>query len=110
MLHLVDICKSAAEISSASRFVPAALVFGSDDFCASIGNFILKVLIYSTFIYFFKMYKGATRTEDSSEILYARQKLVLTAKAFNLQAIDMVYIKYKGNVDLFYNILQSSIG
>lgn len=39
---------------------------------------------------------GATRTEDSTEILYARQKLVLCAKAFHLQAIDMVYIKYKG--------------
>lgn len=28
--------------------------------------------------------------------MYARQKLVLMAKAFNLQAIDMVYINYKG--------------
>lgn len=39
---------------------------------------------------------GAIRSEDSSEIMYARQKLVLMAKAFNLQAIDMVYIKYNG--------------
>lgn len=39
---------------------------------------------------------GVTRSEDSMEILYARQKLVLVAKAFNMQAIDMVYIQYKG--------------
>ncbi|ERL84407.1 hypothetical protein D910_01840 [Dendroctonus ponderosae] len=32
---------------------------------------------------------------DANEVLYARQKLVLVAKAFHLQAIDMVYIKYK---------------
>lgn len=38
---------------------------------------------------------GVIRTEDSIEILYARQKLVLVAKAFGLQAIDMVYIQYK---------------
>ncbi|ENN76907.1 hypothetical protein YQE_06554, partial [Dendroctonus ponderosae] len=38
---------------------------------------------------------GITRTEDANEVLYARQKLVLVAKAFHLQAIDMVYIKYK---------------
>lgn len=56
-------------------FEPSAIVFGSDDFCASL---------------------GATRTESSQEILYARQRLVLTAKAYGLQAIDMVHIDYKG--------------
>lgn len=76
MLNLVDICRTAEELSSCSKnFKPAAIVFGSDDYCASI---------------------GATRTEDSQEILYARQKLVLVAKAFDLQAIDMVYIQFKG--------------
>lgn len=42
------------------------------------------------------MFKGITRTNESTEILYARQKLVLVAKAYGLQAIDMVYIMYKG--------------
>ncbi|KAF2903409.1 hypothetical protein ILUMI_02787 [Ignelater luminosus] len=74
MINLPDICRTAVLLSKTSKFVPCALVFGSDDFCASI---------------------GATRTEDSKEILYARQKLVLVAKAFGLQAIDMVYIAYK---------------
>lgn len=50
------------------------LIFGSDDFCASL---------------------GVTRSEESHEILYARQKVVLVAKAFNFQAIDMVYIDFK---------------
>lgn len=77
MLNLVDICRTAVELSMNSKhFEPAAIVFGSDDFCASI---------------------GATRTEDSTEILYARQKCVLVAKAFDLQAIDMVYIQFKGS-------------
>lgn len=39
--------------------------------------------------------KGATRTKDAKELLYARQKVVTTAKAFGLQAIDLVYIDYK---------------
>ncbi|XP_066137630.1 citramalyl-CoA lyase, mitochondrial-like [Euwallacea fornicatus] len=73
-INLVDICKTLQNLSDDKRIVPVALVFGSDDFCANL---------------------GITRTEGSDEVLYARQKLVLVAKAFNLQAIDMVYIKYK---------------
>lgn len=38
---------------------------------------------------------GATRTTDARELLYARQKVVVTTKAFGLQAIDMVHIDYK---------------
>lgn len=38
---------------------------------------------------------GATRTADARELLYARQKVVVTTKAFGLQAIDLVYIDYK---------------
>lgn len=41
---------------------------------------------------------GATRTADAHELLYARQKVVATAKAFGMQAIDLVYIDFKGNV------------
>lgn len=76
MINLVDICKTSKDLSNKGKFIPVALVFGSDDFCANI---------------------GATRTEDSTEVLYARQKLVLVAKAFGLQAIDMGYIQYKGS-------------
>lgn len=55
---------------------------------------VLSLTLFKT--YFPIIVVGAVRSEDSLEIMYARQKLVLVAKAFNLQAIDMVYIKYKG--------------
>lgn len=38
---------------------------------------------------------GATRTKDAKELMYARQKVVVTTKAFGLQAIDLVYIDYQ---------------
>ncbi|CAH0563900.1 unnamed protein product [Brassicogethes aeneus] len=73
-INLPSICKTAVDLSKNSKFRPCALVYGGDDFVASI---------------------GAIKTEENTETLYARQKLVLVAKAYNLQAIDMVYIKYK---------------
>lgn len=39
---------------------------------------------------------GATRTEDVRELIHARQSVVVHAKAYGLQAIDMVYINFKG--------------
>ncbi|GJQ73542.1 hypothetical protein Trydic_g13892 [Trypoxylus dichotomus] len=74
MINLPELCKSAIELSKSSKFTLTTLIFGSDDFCANI---------------------GITRTYESTEISYARQKLVLVAKAYGLQAIDMVYIMYK---------------
>lgn len=74
LLDLSEICKAARAHSEDSFFVPEALVFGSDDFAADI---------------------GATRTKESTELLYARQAVVTAAKAFRLQAIDLVYIDYK---------------
>lgn len=38
---------------------------------------------------------GATSSKDAQDILYARQKIVVTAKAFGLQAIDLVYIDFR---------------
>lgn len=46
-------------------------------------------------IFLFSTHTGATRTKDATELLYARQKVVVTTKAFGLQAIDLVYIDYK---------------
>eukprot|EP00088_Acartia_fossae_P051628 TRINITY_DN5800_c0_g1_i10.p1 TRINITY_DN5800_c0_g1~~TRINITY_DN5800_c0_g1_i10.p1 ORF type:complete len:336 (-),score=36.40 TRINITY_DN5800_c0_g1_i10:136-1143(-) len=74
LLNIKDILKSAHELSDDSFFVPEAIVFGSDDFAADI---------------------GATRTKESTELFYARQAVVTAAKAFKLQAIDLVYIDYK---------------
>ena len=39
---------------------------------------------------------GGTRTKSAYELLYARQSLVTHAKAFGLDAIDLVDIDYKG--------------
>ena len=39
---------------------------------------------------------GASRTQDAKELIFARQGVVVHAKAFGLQAIDMVYINFKG--------------
>ena len=75
LLDIDSICKAAWEISEAGAdFIPEALVFGSDDFAADI---------------------GATRTKENTELLLARQQVVVAAKAHRLQAIDAVYIDYK---------------
>ena len=51
------------------------------------------VLILSIFIG-----TGATRTKDAKELLYARQHIVTVAKAYRLQAIDLVHIDFKGKL------------
>lgn len=76
IIRLPEICESLSELSKKTGiFEPVAIIFGSDDLCASL---------------------GATRTKNSTELLYARQRMVLVAKAYGLQAIDMVHIDYKG--------------
>jgi citrate lyase beta subunit len=60
------------EIASHPRL--DALIFGGEDFAASL---------------------GATRTKDAVELLYARQAVLTAAAAFGLQAIDMVTIDFK---------------
>jgi citrate lyase beta subunit len=51
-----------------------AIIFGGEDFAASV---------------------GATRTKDATELLYARQAVVVACAAFDLQAIDIVTIDFK---------------
>ncbi len=41
---------------------------------------------------------GGTRTKDAYEVLYARQSLVTHARAFGLDAIDLVDIDYRGKI------------
>ncbi|XP_033739883.1 citramalyl-CoA lyase, mitochondrial-like isoform X2 [Pecten maximus] len=75
LINLTEIFRNTTELSnSEGLFDLAGVVFGSDDFCADI---------------------GASRTADATELMYARQKIVTCAKAFRLQAIDLVYINYK---------------
>lgn len=74
LLDLPAICRKGVELSRYAPFKLDCIVFGSDDFCADI---------------------GAMRTNDAKELLFARQYVVTVAKAFKLQAIDLVYIDYK---------------
>jgi len=62
-----------AEIAGAAPRLQA-IIFGAEDFAGDI---------------------GATRTPAGWEVFYARSALVTHAAAFNLQAIDMVYIDFK---------------
>jgi citrate lyase beta subunit len=63
-----------------------AVIFGGEDFAASI---------------------GATRTKDAVELLYARQAVVVACAAFDLQPLDIVTIDYK---DLEALKLESEFG
>ncbi|KAJ8253401.1 hypothetical protein GJAV_G00212530 [Gymnothorax javanicus] len=79
LLNLKVVCAEVERLGLKAGLLHDGMVFGSDDFCASI---------------------GATRTKDASELLYARQKVVVTAKAFGLQAIDLVHIDYQDTAGL----------
>src|SRR5215208_353910 len=60
------------EIAEADRRLEA-IIFGAEDYAASI---------------------GATRTRESTEVLYARSAVITACAANELQAIDMVYIDF----------------
>ncbi|XP_032833626.1 citramalyl-CoA lyase, mitochondrial [Petromyzon marinus] len=74
LLDLREICCAAISVGERVGLTLAGIVFGSDDFCASI---------------------GATRTSDARELLYARQHVVVVARALGLQSIDMVHIDFR---------------
>ncbi|XP_033930386.1 citramalyl-CoA lyase, mitochondrial [Melopsittacus undulatus] len=74
LLNFKAVCEEALRRGSQVGFHLDAVVFGGEDFRASI---------------------GATSSKETHDILYARQKIVVTAKAFGLQAIDLVYIDFR---------------
>jgi citrate lyase beta subunit len=61
------------EIAEADKRLEA-VIFGAEDYAASV---------------------GATRTQEATEVLYARSAVVAACAANDLQAIDMVYIDFK---------------
>lgn len=71
LINFKEILTKAAAFSHQGHFHLDGAVFGSDDFVADI---------------------GAERTPEAKELIYARQKFVMVAKAFRIQAIDMVYV------------------
>jgi citrate lyase subunit beta-like protein len=69
MLNLREIAVAGVE-----RCNLDALVFASEDYCADV---------------------EAIRTVNATELLYARSHLVTVAKAYKVQAIDMVHIQFR---------------
>ena len=65
----------------ASHFRLDGIIFGGEDFAASI---------------------GATRTEAATELLYARQAVVIACAAYGLQAIDIVTVDFR-NVERIHS-------
>ena len=76
LLAILETARGVVQRDAIARSTPRldALVFGAEDYTADI---------------------GATRTPSNQEVLYARQAVVATAKAHDLQALDIVYIRYK---------------
>nr|XP_045001738.1 citramalyl-CoA lyase, mitochondrial isoform X2 [Jaculus jaculus] len=74
LLNFKAVCEETLKLGPPVGLFLDAVVFGGEDFRASI---------------------GATSSKDTQDILYARQKIVVTAKAFGLQAIDLVYIDFQ---------------
>ncbi|KAE8625893.1 hypothetical protein XENTR_v10006432 [Xenopus tropicalis] len=74
LLNFKDVCEEALRWGPKVGFHLDGVVFGAEDFRASIGS---------------------TSSKETSDLLYARQKIVVVAKAFGLQAIDLVYIDYR---------------
>jgi len=66
IMNLKDIAESDKRLE--------ALIFGAEDYAASV---------------------GATRTNEGTEVLYARSTVVTACAANDIQAIDMVYIDFK---------------
>ncbi|NWJ07283.1 CLYBL protein, partial [Crypturellus undulatus] len=75
LLNFKAVCEEALRAGSQVGFHLDAVVFGGEDFRASIGS--------------------ATSSKETHDILYARQKIIVTAKAFGLQAVDLVYIDFR---------------
>ncbi|RSH78814.1 uncharacterized protein EHS24_001729 [Apiotrichum porosum] len=79
-LRIIGMIESAEAMVKIERIAAAgkghldALLFAAEDYCADV---------------------GIARTESRAELLYHRSKLVVTAKAFGLGAIDLVCVNYK---------------
>ncbi len=83
-IYMIAIVESARGIIHLSQIASAdtrlqALVFGAEDLASDI---------------------GASRTAEAWEVFYARSALVTHAAAYDLQAIDMVYVDFHDSVGL----------
>jgi citrate lyase beta subunit len=74
------------EIAGADKRLEA-LIFGGEDFAASV---------------------GATRSSAATELLYARQAVVTVCAAYEIQAIDIVYIDFRDTEGLRQEAFQGA--
>ncbi|KAL6302803.1 Pyruvate/Phosphoenolpyruvate kinase-like domain-containing protein [Sparassis latifolia] len=74
LFRLEEIAGWKSEYGPALGGSLAALLFGAEDFCAD---------------------TSIIRTASRQELLFTRSQIVITAKAFGLDAIDMVCVNYK---------------
>lgn len=81
LLAVVESARAIVDLAQIAGAAPRleALIFGAEDFAGD---------------------TGATRTPEGWEVFYARSAVVTHAAAFNLQAIDMVYINFKDTAGL----------
>jgi citrate lyase subunit beta/citryl-CoA lyase len=82
-LPLLALVETAAGVLNAPAVAQVdavdALVFGAEDFAASV---------------------GATRTPDGEEVSYARQRVLVAARAADVDAIDTLYTDYEDDEGL----------
>ena len=73
LLAMIETARAIMNLREIAQATPRldALVFGAEDFAASI---------------------GAVRTRENGELFYARSALVTAAGAYDLQAIDLVFV------------------
>ncbi|MBX3012379.1 MAG: CoA ester lyase [Caldilineaceae bacterium] len=73
LLAMLETARGIMNLREISQATPRldALIFGAEDFAATI---------------------GAVRTRENSELFYARSALVTAAGAYQLQAIDLVFV------------------
>ena len=71
-IGLINLHEIIRTLKESSHVIPVAIVFGADDFVSDIRG-----------------------SREIDAVVYARQKVVTFARAYNLQPIDRVYIEYK---------------
>jgi citrate lyase beta subunit len=91
-IHLIVLVETALGIMNLPQIVSAdprlqALIFGAEDLAGDI---------------------GAVRTPPAWEVFYARSAVVTHAAAYDLQAIDMVFIDFKNTEGLVEEAIQGA--
>ncbi|KZT11995.1 citrate lyase beta subunit [Laetiporus sulphureus 93-53] len=74
MVNLKDIAGWQCEYGPSLGVTLSALLFAAEDYCAD---------------------SGIIRTKSRTELLFTRSQIAITAKAFGLDAIDMVCVNYR---------------